>query len=234
MNRLRTLCREGLQMKDAASSLAALDTLSEFLPPALCIWVAPHDHALKQQLRQLGFSSADDDPQDDDYETVSGQRGAGTAIWRSHGTASEAILQLVRLRERGGLLCLHAAVGGSRLSGCASIFERKSGMLISIEPRKSVRENGLDHSRATGPRNVVYEVAGPNVETTGAKGGDLCSSGGGETVLGLHVLAGGFRLCLDLDVRRSHARYHRSNNAVARLVRTGPRRQGAEMQQGPH
>ena len=89
-------------MKDAASSLAALDTLTEFLPAGSCVWVAPNDRTLKQQLRQLGFSSADDDPRQDGYETVAGQRGAGTAIWRSHGSAGEAILQLMRLRERGG------------------------------------------------------------------------------------------------------------------------------------
>ena len=102
MSRLRALCQEGVQMKDSASSLAVLDALSEFLQPASCIWVAPHDRTLKQQLHQLGFSTADDNPKDDGYETVSGQRGAGTAIWRSHGSAQEAMHQLLRLRERGG------------------------------------------------------------------------------------------------------------------------------------
>ena len=70
------------------------------------------------------------------------------------------------------------------------------------------------------------------METTGAKSGDLSGSGSCKTILGLVILAGGIRLCLNLDGRRSYARYHRSNNIVARLVRTRPRRQGAEMQQG--
>ena len=40
----------------------------------------------------------------------------------------------------------------------------------------------------------MYEVEGPNVETTRATGGDFCSSGGREAILGLRVLTRGVRL----------------------------------------